>query len=452
MPKCDVCCEVFTLQLRKKVECPYCDYNACSACHERYLLSSSERPHCMSCRKGWSREVLHENFTQKFLNKTYKEHRESVLFDRERSLMPETQPHVEAALIARKYEAELGLAAAQLRVLANEWQAMRAASLELMGKETWVEALIERDRRCMEIVNRQDIITRRINHLQFAIHTYKNTTDLGHEKRKFVRACPVNGCKGFLSTAWKCGLCETYACSKCHDVKKDDHVCDPNALATAELLNRDSKNCPKCASLIFKINGCDQMYCTQCHTAFSWRSGRVENGSIHNPHYYEYMRQHGSLPRAAGDVVCGGLPHIQQIDTARHRVTYSLKDRSDIMQIHRMHGHIMHVVMNRYRTNNVADNRDLRILYMMNEMTEDNFKKKIQQREKAGEKKREILEVLDLYQTVVTDLMQKVANDPNHNYTNEFVAIREHVAGLLSKVANHWNCSVPRFINMWSIS
>ena len=452
MPKCDVCCEPFTLQLRKKVICPYCDYNACSECHTRYLLSSSDRPHCMSCRKAWNREILHDNFTQKFLNKTYKEHRETVLFDRERSLMPETQSHVEAALMARKYEAEVGAVSAQIQATALEWQGMRVTHLELMGKETWPEAMIERNRRCMEIINRQDVFSRHLQHLQFAIHTYKNTTDLGTEKRRFVRACPVNGCKGFLSTAWKCGLCESHACSKCHDVKKEDHVCDPNALATAELLNRDSKNCPKCASLIFKINGCDQMYCTQCHTAFSWRTGRVENGNIHNPHYYEYMRRNGAMPRAPGDVVCGGLPHIHEIDTARHRVTYSLKDRSDIMQIHRMHGHIQHVVMNRYRRNNIEENRDLRILYMMNELTEDNFKKKIQQREKAAEKKREILEALDLYQTVVNDLMQKVANDPNTNYINEFVAIREHVAGLLSKVANHWNCAVPRFINMWSIN
>ena len=451
MPRCEVCCDVFTMQLRKKVDCPYCEYSACSACHERYLLSSSERPHCMSCRKGWNREILHKNFTHKFISKTYKEHRESVLFDRERSLMPETQPYVEVALITKRYEDTIAALAAQMTIKLTNYQKIKAISLDEMGKETWVEAVIERDRRALSVINEYDKLSRQINHMHFAINTYRNTSDTGVEKRKFVRACPVNGCKGFLSTAWKCGLCESNACAKCHDVKGEDHVCDPNALATAELLNRDSKNCPKCASLIFKINGCDQMYCTQCHTAFSWRTGRVEAGAIHNPHYYEYMRNNGNMPRAPGDVVCGGLPHPSAIDTPRHRVTYSLVHRSWLQTIHRMHGHIQHIVMHRYRINHIENNRDIRIQYMMNVLPEDQFKKKIQQREKATEKKREIIEVLDLYQTVVMDLMQKAARDPDTSYIDEFLAIKDHVSGLLTKIATHWKCSVPGFTNIWVV-
>ena len=72
------------------------------------------------------------------------------------------------------------------------------------------------------------------------------------------------------------------------------------------MLAKDSKPCPKCQSLIFKINGCDQMWCTQCHTAFSWKTGKLEK-NIHNPHFYEWQRKNGggAAPRNPGDFECG---------------------------------------------------------------------------------------------------------------------------------------------------
>jgi len=451
MATCAVCCEKFTLQIRKKIGCPYCEFSACSECHARYLTGTTERAHCMSCRKGWTREVLFTNFTSKFLNKTYKEHRENALFERERSLMPETQPHVEMEIIMRKITKENEKKALEIKDLQIEHNKLAISDLGLMGKETWLEARIERHLRCTQIIHKIDVLHREVSHNNFVFGLYANPGE-AVAKRKFVRACPANGCKGFLSTAWKCGLCEANVCSKCHEVKTgDEHACDPNSVATAEMLSRDSKPCPNCASIIFKIDGCDQMFCTQCHTAFSWRTGRIETQRIHNPHYYEYMMRQGAMAREPGDVVCGGLPHTNQIDTPRHRTTYSLAQRSDLFAIHRMHGHIQHVVLHRYDPARVADNRDLRIKYMMNEIPEAEFKKKIQQREKQTDKKREIREVLELYQTVTMDLMQKVAQDPQKNFVAEFHGIKEHVQDLLGKLATQWKCAVPTFTNIWVI-
>ena len=62
--------------------------------------------------------------------------------------------------------------------------------------------------------------------------------------------------------------------------KRDcEHTCNPDLVETAKLLAKDTKSCPTCQTKIFKIDGCDQMWCTQCHTAFSWKTGAIQTNS-----------------------------------------------------------------------------------------------------------------------------------------------------------------------------
>ena len=94
--ECDICVEKYNKSNRLAVSCPYCQYSACRKCCETWLLNETNA-RCLNatCGKEWTRQVVANTFTKSFMCNDYKKHRESVLFDLERALLPATQPLVE---------------------------------------------------------------------------------------------------------------------------------------------------------------------------------------------------------------------------------------------------------------------------------------------------------------------------------------------------------------------
>ena len=407
----------------------------------------------MGCRKAWSREILSNNFTLKFISKTYKSRREELLYEREKSLMPATQPYVE---LEKKFRAnKCEIESIQRNIISiNESSAhvyrkpIAVIAAENNTHTEW-DAYNIRNKITSDLRKKVSACTIDIQHLEWVNNRIieRITGNVAsNEKRLFVRACPYENCRGFLSTAWKCGLCDNWTCPECHEGKgknKDaPHTCDPNSVATAQLLAKDSRNCPKCASLIFKINGCDQMYCTQCHTPFSWRTGQIEFGTVHNPHYFEYQRARGTLPRQPGDVQCGGYPDWRDILAIIQRGHIYWPA---IVASYRSLGHCQHVLLPRYTVNAQETNKDLRIKFMIGDFGEDEFKKKIQQREKARHKKNDIRQVLEMYMTVITDLYQSfVETKKIDEIVSSLYELRRHVNCTLGAVSKRYtNCAVP---------
>ena len=392
MSICDVCCEKFNLSTRKKVDCSYCPFNFCRSCCSEYLLNVPNDPQCMNCKKPWSREFLATSFTQVWMNTDYKAKREELLYDRERSLMPATQPYVEKEAQKRNEEKTIKKYEKEREELNAEYHKVR--NMKELSVSDRYKILEDIDINLNYLATKAKWCTHRIGLL-----TGSETVE---EKRRFVRACPANECRGFLSTSWKCGLCEVWVCPECHEMKGHDrdieHTCKPENLETARLLEKDSKPCPSCGSVIFKINGCDQMFCTQCNTAFSWNTGRIEKGRVHNPHYFEYLRQRGGeLNREIGDIPCGGVPDPRSY---MHRVRkgYLPEKEPNIQNVmDAIQGaiHIENVTLYRYRVNQVDDNRDLRIKFMLNDFDEVEFKRLLQVREHGIERKGAIASVLN---------------------------------------------------------
>lgn len=450
---CTICIENYNQSIRKKISCPYCKYDACSSCTRQYLLQTTQDPHCMNCRRQWNREILIEHLPQTFINKDLKKHREEVLYDREKSLMPDTQPKVQQTIM--------------LRALQSENKRMQE----------------ELTQKLLEISKLRDSIHE--NQRTQRIYQSSQAANLFQNKRAFIRGCPSAECRGFVNSDWQCGVCNSYICSKCHEIlgpSKDnpEHECKEDDKETAKMIMSQTRPCPKCAVPIFKIDGCDQMWCTQCHTAFSWRTGAIETHRVHNPHFYEWQRDHGGAPpREPGDVQCGGFPDIYTIqqwfninqDTIRalrrHRINptvYPLpanntipKEYDTVFQIHRCVNHVEMVEFGRYRNQGyIETNEDLRVRYMMNELTEEDFKTQLQQREKRHQKRQSIFMILEMFVQVSTDIFRNYTGGPYSvqnasNLIDEMTQLSKYTNRQLLKVSQQYNCRAPNISSRWEM-
>ena len=397
MADCSICCEKLNKTLHKNVICSYCNFSSCRTCIQKYFLETSLDPHCMNCKKFWSRDLLNDSCTNVFITGNLKKHRENILLEREKCLMPETQPYV---LVEKERDKLLS----QIPDITQEINKLRI----LLNKK---QAEID------EIGRRASRLT--INNL-----TGEGSTSDAAERKKFIRKCPMNECKGFLSSQWKCGLCETKICNKCNEEKLDTeldpdgaHMCKPENVASMELLNKDTKPCPSCGTMICKISGCDQMWCPECHTAFSWNKGTIEKGVVHNPHYYDFMRNTtGSVPRNPIDIVCGALPDIYALRSSINRTRILTNDINYIFRIHNVANHI-HAVMIRPIPDYTVDNRNLRVKYLMNKISETNLKIILQQNEKVISKRTDFNNIYQMFYTVCSDIyIQIITNITENSY------------------------------------
>jgi len=357
----------------------------------------------MSCRAAWPRDFLDANFSKAFVNKDFKAHREQVLFEREQALLPASQHMV------------------------GHWN--RAEDLRRIYAAA-TEATIQLTTELNRVKRRRDEVQAELRFFETTGYRrpYQRGTaggggdDADDNRAHFVRACPAADCRGFLSSAWKCGTCNVWVCPDCHGIKgfeRDaaDHECDPNDVATAQLLQRDTKPCPKCASLITKIDGCDQMWCVQCHTAFSWRTGRPVSGTVHNPHFYEWQRRQngGVAPRVPGDDPgrCDdhqqGLPEFYYITQRLSRPERHNDVRRSLFEYHRIILHVEYVQRATYRVAENPDNSDLRLKYLLRQIDETEWKRRLQQREKKRLKDVAALQILEQFIAVGTEIFRLIA-------------------------------------------
>jgi hypothetical protein len=407
------------------ITCPSCNFECCDKCTRRYLLNSKNMiPDCMSCHKQWGFEFLANNTPNTFHNQTYREHRAKLLMERERSLLPATQPLVTRSLEKKKRDKEI-------------------EQFELENSE--LKALIyQNNNRIYELKN-----------YFYAEDELEDKKSNVTKKAKYIAHCPKETCKGYIVDQGKCGICSQYMCSKCHQSKKsrmdENHVCKPNDVSTATLLKSDTRPCPSCAVPIFKIHGCDQMLCTSCWTAFSWDTGDVDNGYIHNPHFKEYENSHGGRQRARGDVRCGGAPTMLNI---KYNIRNIIKLPYWVENAYILINHINIVVLPPLNNDvREATHSDLRLKYLMDDIDESKWLSELKKRVKKREKEREVYMMMQMFSDTLGDLFSNLQDikteDEAVMIMMEMYDLKHYTQKELKKVSRRYKNFVPNITDDW---
>lgn len=419
--------------------CPSCQYDACAACVKKYLLGSSQDADCMSCHRVFDREYLTESLTKSFMDSAYRNHRENILVEREIALLPDTQ----YALVNYK--------------TAESLKADVVASGRLID---------EMKRTINDVQAQRELQSRRLHRILASgfttdgIYGGNRTDPRAPRREKFICGCPAEDCRGFVSSSTHlCGTCSLKICKECLEPLEDVHQCDPNKVATATLLKRDSKPCPKCAVMITKISGCDQMWCTACHVAFSWRTGEIETNHIHNPHWYEWQRSRsatGEIPREPGDRRPGmcdddELPMLSTMSdrlTTLHRLDSCSPMHLYISRVHREVRHIQRVELPALRIDTTGQrdrrNLDLRLQYLLHRVNRSEWKRKLILREKATARKLELRQIYEMYCTVAIDNINSCIQRDNAktplDVLTEIKALARHANEAFKLVSRRYSC------------
>ena len=217
---CPCCISNYNKGTKTEIKCYFedCQFSSCKECIRTYLTGTTHEPHCMKCRKKWDPEFVKSSLNSSFMQKEYREHRRNILVERTISQLQEYYPQAVALSQQRK-----------------DHQAINKIHAEI------------------------DELNKQIHSKYRQISAIRDKTYESGERRKFIMPCQTTDCKGMLSSAYKCDLCEKYTCSKCFesiDGDKDAHICNPDNVETAEEIKKNTRPCPSCGCRISKIDGC----------------------------------------------------------------------------------------------------------------------------------------------------------------------------------------------------
>lgn len=420
MSQCPVCIEKLTNKNTVICHIPSCAYTSCKTCVKTYLLNTVLEPHCMNCRNKWNFDFVNTSLGNSFLKTTYSAHRANILADQ---VIAKKEEYIENALIYKQLSADRELCS-KLNVELNQLRdAYQKKHAEL------------------------ETVRRRINHNDFQITRifHNDRPEENKSKKSFVMPCQTNECRGMLNDKYYCILCEKHTCNKCLQSINENHKCNPDNIASAELIKSSSKPCPKCGMRISKIDGCDQMWCVECKTAFSWNKGTIEEGVVHNPHYYQWMRKNGSdIPRAEQNNGCETIENVlQQLNRFSHLFdanqtlaqlypdNHKVKVINDFMassahvfnqlihniniiyQFDRFKNHIQADSLRLLRNNidNKSHNLDNIYLYIIGKNTREELGVSLVSKENNEIKQRAFIDILTAIHTVLTEILQTIINN-----------------------------------------
>jgi hypothetical protein len=456
-------CQICAFERVKKtmVSCPKCNFICCKGCVKKFLLeSTSQIPTCMNCKVGWDLDFISDNTDQSFHNNEYRVHRAKIILSLEKSLLPSTQEDVNKEIKKReidKIKKEGRNDVKKIDILIHQGSIKKIEYFDKYSEFTfkkdlekanefmdkWVQIRTEISNLKIRKENIQEMVNKKV--LIFKLQIRQEDTEEKQEKKNplYIGPCPQDECKGYLDIDYKCGLCKNKVCKRCR-MPTHENDCNKDVLETIKMLDKETKPCPKCKAPIFKIDGCDQIWCTSCHTAFSWNTGQIESGKIHNPHYYQWMRENGGLQREQGDVVCGEqvdfislIRKVRSFTTDRSVENYLTNVCMNIVHIRQVLLNTVYPIIDRPDTN-----KDLRVRYMIGDFDEKKWLSQLKSREKVRETNRSMNMLLTMGANVMDDLIRSISIcDKLETFTTLMIQLSElndYINANIDKIENRF--------------
>lgn len=88
---------------------------------------------------------------------------------------------------------------------------------------------------------------------------------------------------------YTCNVCKRKACPTCLNFEHPDSSCTVDDMKLMHYYKTKCQSCPECGIWIEKSQGCDDMFCTFCHTTFNFVNRKRIYGNVHNPHRMDYL-------------------------------------------------------------------------------------------------------------------------------------------------------------------
>lgn len=320
--ECAVCMD--SCLASRAVVCHACDVPMCTPCAKNCVLAHPMDPKCTNpeCGVKWDKRFLHSQFTKVWLSKDFQTAVNNAYIAFDKSEFANTLRHIElkkTEIIAHRIE--------QLERFYTSYYS------QAFDYELRVYDMVKNDLKPYLPEDEDGVVFPDLPTGEKRNETIRRNTDL--KVRKFARLlkfdydgylagngtnytfmCPCPGdCKGaILKSTRTCVLCHKTVCPKCLTYTSDGrasstHVCDEETVKSVKVIVSESRPCPQCGVFISKNGGCDQLWCSQCKVVFSWVTGAIDHGKVHNPHALQWLQEtRGSLGRDPGDVPCGGYP------------------------------------------------------------------------------------------------------------------------------------------------
>lgn len=493
---CPICIE--TVPEYRTVQCTKCKYACCRDCVQNFQLGQTlTAPICINTecvvevkdeenadaneekkttkkkrfeRTRWDFSFLAMNTDTKFYKEIYLNHIAKVMFEEEKAQLGEYQARAAVQLVERGKEKKVKEAEHKLglicRILIKEFSAHCSLKTDRAKKAFEKgEIFLRRMRGLPDTPTAAELAqpTEPTEEQKAAEEEEKKAKAEKNRQAKENRTicpCPRGDCRGFVNGLHVCGLCKKKVCSHCYKVAHvDDEKCDPNDVETIKMLKNECQICPKCATSIYRISGCDVMFCTNCHTSFDWNTGQTITKNIHNPHYFEWLSKQGQLgnvddmgnireriqDQVQGDNLgCNGT--VDDWEFRRKLANHPLmSEMLDILQFTR---HIQQTEVRVFTKR--AQGRDMdriRVEYLLGDFDEKKYQSLLKAKFKANEKCNSIANGLGAYCNTVLILCDNICQGADINTTyKQIVSMRDYISEIFDDIRRIYGGVAPKIL------